>query len=202
MRGIPVPKSYIDAVGEIAQAHELAIHIDGARLFNAVTALRCDAADLVAAADSVTFCLSKGLCAPVGSVLVGSEEFIVRARRMRKILGGGMRQAGILAAAGLIALETMTKRLDEDHANARRLADGLAKIPCIEFNPAEVHTNIVYFRFSDKAPKNAIELAEALLAHHIKALWMGPRYMRLVTHHGITADDIDRVLDVFQKELL
>ncbi len=201
MRGMPVPKAYIDTVGDLARERGLAVHIDGARLFNAVTALQCDVADLVAAADSVTFCLSKGLCAPVGSVLVGAETFIVKARRMRKLLGGGMRQAGVLAAAGLIALETMTQRLDEDHAHARRLADGLAEISCIEFDPAAIHTNIVYFRLNDDAPKNAIELADALLARHIKALWMDERYMRVVTHHDVRAEHIDRVLDAFKKEL-
>lgn len=201
MRGMPVPKAYIDSVGNLAHEHGLALHIDGARLFNAVTALQSEAAELVAAADSVAFCLSKGLCAPVGSVLVGSQAFIVKARRMRKILGGGMRQAGVLAAAGLIALEKMTQQLGEDHANARRLADGLARIPYIEFDPAAVHTNIVYFRLSNAAPKNAIELADALMMWHIKALWMNERYMRVVTHHDVRAEHIDRVLDAFEKEL-
>jgi len=120
--GIPITKEYTDAVGRIAAEYDLALHIDGARIFNAAAALGCDVADLVAAADSVSFCLSKGLCAPVGSVLVGSKAFIARAHRIRKLVGGGMRQAGILAAAGLVALETMPTRLSEDHANARRFA--------------------------------------------------------------------------------
>jgi threonine aldolase len=200
--GIPVPKSYIDAVGEIARAHELALHIDGARIFNAATALDCDVADLVEAADSVSFCLSKGLCAPVGSVLVGSHEFITQARRVRKLVGGGMRQAGILAAAGLIALDKMTLRLHEDHANARRLAEGLAQMPQIEIDLAHVQTNMVFFNVRPEAGITAPALAERLHnKHRIQILDMGEYRFRAVLHYWISAADVDQVLGAIQEEL-
>lgn len=200
MTGIPVPKDYIDAVGAIAREHDLALHIDGARLFNAVTALKIDAADLVAAADSVTFCLSKGLCAPVGSVLVGSRQFIRKARGLRKMLGGGMRQAGILAAAGLIALEDMTLRLDEDHATARRFAEGIADLPQFEL-VSPVYTNIVYLRVKADAGFTAPELSAALLKHKIKLLAMDDHYIRIATHYWIRAEHVDLVIDAIKKEL-
>lgn len=199
--GIPVPKGYIDAVGEIAREHGLMLHIDGARIFNAATALNCDVADLVQAADSVTFCLSKGLCAPVGSVLVGSRAFIQRARRMRKILGGGMRQAGILAAAGLIALDKMTLRLHEDHANARRLAEGLARMPEIEIDLTRVQTNMIFFNLRPEAGITAPELLERLKAHGILTLDMGKYRFRFVTHYWIRPEHVDQVLQAMQKEL-
>jgi threonine aldolase len=186
--GIPVPKSYIDAVGEIAREHGLALHVDGARIFNAATALNCNVADLVAAADSVSFCLSKGLCAPVGSVLVGSEAFITRARRVRKLVGGGMRQAGVLAAAGLIALDKMTLRLHEDHAHARRLAEGLARMPQIEIDLARVQTNMVFFNVRPEAGITAAELAERLhQKHRVQILDVGEYRFRAVLHYWISA---------------
>jgi threonine aldolase len=199
--GIPVSKSYIDAVGEIAREHHLALHIDGARIFNAATALHCDVADLVAAADSVTFCLSKGLCAPVGSVLVGPREYIEEARRVRKMLGGGMRQAGVLAAAGLIALETMTLRLDEDHENARLLAEGLAEMPQMEIDLSRVQTNMVFFGLRDDAGITAPELAERLKTHNILIMVMDERRFRAVTHYWIRPEHIIQVLVAIQKEL-
>jgi threonine aldolase len=199
--GIPVPKSYIDAVGEIAREHHLALHIDGARIFNAATALNCDVADLVAAADSVTFCLSKGLCAPVGSVLVGPREYIEEAQRVRKMLGGGMRQAGVLAAAGLIALETMTQRLDEDHENACLLAEGLAEIPQMEIDLSRVQTNMVFFGLRDDAGITAPELAERLKTHNILIMIMDERRFRAVTHYWIRPEHIIQVLVAIQKEL-
>ncbi|NLF75494.1 MAG: low-specificity L-threonine aldolase [Chloroflexi bacterium] len=199
--GIPVPKSYIDAVGALAREHGITLHIDGARIFNAATALRCDVADLVSAADSVTFCLSKGLCAPVGSVLVGSRAFIDEARRARKIVGGGMRQAGILAAAGLIALEQMTQRLDEDHANARLFAEGLAAIPSIEIDLERVRTNMVFFSLRDQAGMSAQELAERLKAHNIWIMARDDRSFRAVTHYWIRQEHIAQVLDAIRKEL-
>jgi threonine aldolase len=199
--GIPIPKSYIDAVGDIARQHHLALHIDGARIFNAATALHCDVADLVAAADSVTFCLSKGLCAPVGSVLVGSREFIAEAQRMRKIVGGGMRQAGVLAAAGLIALEKMTLRLDEDHRNARRLAEGLARMPQIDIDLSRVQTNMVFFNLREDASMTAPELAARLRDQNILIMDMGPRRFRAVLHYWISSEHVDQVLSAIQKEL-
>jgi threonine aldolase len=199
--GIPVPKSYIDAVGEIAKEHHLALHIDGARIFNAATALHCDVADLVAVADSVTFCLSKGLCAPVGSVLVGPREYIEEARRLRKMLGGGMRQVGVLAAAGLIALEKMTERLGEDHENARLLAEGLAEMPQMEIDLSRVQTNMVFFGLRDDAGITAPELAARLKTHNILIMVMGERQFRAVTHYWIRPEHIIQVLVAIQKEL-
>lgn len=141
--GAPLESAYIRDVAAIARRHGIRLHIDGARLFNAAVALSVPARQLVADADSVSFCLSKGLAAPVGSVVCGSREFIQTARRARKVLGGGMRQAGVLAAAGIVALNEMIDRLAEDHANARRLAEGLAGISGLELDPGRYSTNIV-----------------------------------------------------------
>lgn len=201
LAGIPVPKTYIDAVGDIAREYDLAVHIDGARIFNAAVALDCNIAELVAAADSVTFCLSKGLCAPVGSVLVGSRAFIERARRARKVLGGGMRQAGVLAAAGLVALETMPQRLHEDHANARRLAEAIAEMPQFELDVAAVRTNIVYFAVCEDAGFNAFEFAARLEKRNIRLSAMDKRHIRIVTHYWIRPEHVDVILDAFEKEL-
>lgn len=199
--GIPISKAYTDEVGRLARAHGLALHMDGARIFNAATALNVDVADLVAAADSVTFCLSKGLCAPVGSVLVGSRDFIARAHRVRKQLGGGMRQAGTLAAAGLIALDRMTLRLAEDHANARRLAEGLAVLPQIEIALDRVQTNMVFFALRPEVPVSAPQLAERLRRHHVWIMDMGERGFRAVTHYWIRPQDVDRALSAIAEEL-
>ncbi|WP_119072521.1 low-specificity L-threonine aldolase [Aggregatilinea lenta] len=199
--GIPIPKPYIDVVGALAHENGLLLHIDGARLFNAATALDCDVAELVAAADSVTFCLSKGLCAPVGSVLVGSHEFIHRARRVRKMLGGGTRQAGMLAAAGLIALHEMTGRLGDDHANARLLAEGLSELPQIDIDLDRVQTNMVFFSLRDDAEISAPELAERLKAHNIWIMAMDERQFRAVTHYWIRPEHVIEVLVALQEEL-
>ncbi len=201
MTGTPVPKAYMDAVGELAHAHGLALHVDGARIFNAATALDCDVADLVAAADSVTFCLSKGLCAPVGSVLVGSQEFIARARRMRKIVGGGMRQVGVLAAAGLVALGKMSTRLAEDHRNARRLAEGLAQIPDFAIDPQRVRTNIVYVTLGGNARMGARAIAGALTERGVRVLAMDDQHIRAVTHYWIRSEHIERALQAFHEVL-
>jgi threonine aldolase len=199
--GIPVPKRYVDTVGAIAQEHGIALHIDGARIFNAATALDCDPKDLVAAADSVMFCLSKGLCAPVGSMLVGSHDFIAKAKRVRKLVGGAMRQAGILAAAGLIALEKMTLRLADDHATARMLAEGLAEIPQIEIDLAHVQTNMVFFSLRADAGISAPELAERLKAYNIRVRAGGQHGFRFVTHYWIRPEHITQVLEAINKEL-
>jgi threonine aldolase len=199
--GIPVSKEYTDSVGAFAKENGLALHIDGARIFNAATALGLDVADLVASADSVSFCLSKGLCAPVGSVLVGTQAFIDEARRNRKILGGGMRQAGILAAAGLIALEKMTLRLDEDHANARLLAEGLAEMPQIEIDLARVQSNMVFFALKADVAITAPEIAERLKSHNIWLMARNDRGFRAVTHYWIRPEHIIQVLVALQEEL-
>jgi threonine aldolase len=150
--GYPLPPEYLASIAAVARRHGLALHMDGARLFNAAVAQNVDAAALTHHVDSVTFCLSKGLCAPVGSVLCGSADFIYRARRARKILGGGMRQAGILAAAGLIALNEMIERLADDHAHARLLAEGLARLPGVRVDVDKVRTNMVFFDLTDDVP--------------------------------------------------
>ena len=192
--------AYLDEVKALADKHALKIHVDGARIFNAAVALEVDPAALVQHADSVSFCLSKGLGAPVGSLVCGSRAFIARARRNRKIVGGGMRQAGILAAAGLVAIEKNVNTLAADHANARTLAEGLAVLPGIVLDPGKVFTNIVFIRVDH--PKFSAEiLAAALEKEGVQTLALGPDLLRAVTHYHITAQDIDRALEVFRKTL-
>ena len=198
--GQPLDTDYMGAVGDIAQRHGLKIHVDGARIFNAAVALGIPVDQLVGDADSVSFCLSKGLAAPVGSVVCGSQGFIAEARRARKVLGGGMRQAGVLAAAGVIALNEMVDRLSEDHINAHKLAEGLAEMPGLAIDPATIKTNIVYFEVT-REDLTAQELATRLDKEGARSLPMGPQRMRAVTHYHITSDDIDYVLGVFSKVL-
>jgi threonine aldolase len=195
--GAPLPPAYLQEAADLAAAHAIKIHVDGARIFNAAAALGVTVKALAQTANSLSFCLSKGLAAPVGSLVCSSADFIQRARRNRKVLGGGMRQAGVLAAAGIVALETMTDRLAEDHANARRLADGLHRLPGIEIDPARVRTNIVYARIKPPAPP-AAEIVARLNAQNVKVLAIGPDQIRAVTHHGITEADIERSLEVFR----
>lgn len=194
--GAVLAPDYMAAVRSVADRHGLAVHLDGARLFNAAAALGVPAADVARDADSVTFCLSKGLAAPVGSVLCGSEAFIARARRARKLLGGGMRQAGVIAAAGIVALETMVDRLGEDHAHARRLAEGLAGLRGVEIDPERVRTNIVIFslRRSDMTPE---QLVDAAAARGVKLFDIGGPRLRVVMHYHVTGDDVERALAVF-----
>ncbi len=193
--GAYLTPEYTDAVADLAHAHGLKLHIDGARIFNAAVAQGVDVKALTRGADSVTFCLSKGLSAPVGSVVVGSASFIKRARRVRKVLGGGMRQAGVIAAAGIVALTQMVDRLAEDHAHARRLAQGLASLPGIE--PEPVHTNILYFRVRHPF-YTAQTLQEALQKQGVGVLALGADRIRAVTHYGITAADIEDTLAILQ----
>jgi len=179
---------------DLAHRHGLKVHLDGARVFNAAVALGVDVRDLTAAVDSVGFCLSKGLAGPVGSLVCGPREFVARARRVRKMVGGGMRQCGVIAAAGIVALEHMVDRLAEDHALARRLAQGIAQIQGLFVEPETVETNLVYFEVKD-GPLTAQELAARLEARGVRVLAVGPRRIRVVTHHGIQAGDIDEALD-------
>ena len=195
--GVPLTPEYTDAVGDLARRHGLAVYLDGARIFNAAVALGVDVRELTRGVDTVSFCLSKGLCAPVGSLVCGTRDFIAEARRNRKIVGGGMRQAGIIAAAGIVALEQMVDRLAEDHENARRLALGLAEIPGISIDPAQVRTNIVIFDLVAERPTPA-EFAARLSADGVKVLALGER-IRLVTHYGIDAADIDKALVAIRK---
>ena len=174
-----------------AAAHELGlrVHLDGARIFNASVATGVPAHELAAGADTITFCLSKGLSCPVGSLFCGSREDVHEALRWRKLLGGGMRQAGVIAAAGVIALETMVDRLAEDHANARTLAEALAELPGVTVDLSRVETNMVFAEVG-----NAMRLADELRAHGLLALALGPGTLRFVTHHGIGQADIQRAV--------
>ena len=188
--GRALPVAYMDAAGELAHRHGLALHVDGARLWNAAVALNVPPARLVQAADSVSVCFSKGLAAPVGSAVAGSAAFMRRARRMRKQVGGGMRQAGILAAAALVALDEMVERLADDHANARRLAEGLAALDGIELAPAAVQTNLVYFDLSWPGI-DAAQLSGHLAAQGVLINPTGARRLRAVINYHITHEDVD-----------
>ena len=200
--GAAIPVDYFAAVNEIARQYDLAVHLDGARLFNATVALGIEPVDLTRHVDSVTFCLSKGLCAPVGSVLCGSADFIRQARRARKVLGGGMRQAGVLAAAGLVALDSMVERLAEDHALACELAEGLARIPGVIVDPGAVQTNMVYFSLADDLPWTAPEVVEELKS--AANVWVGAvaeKRFRAVTHYWIGPQEVRLLLDAAESIL-
>jgi threonine aldolase len=199
--GQPLSADYIQQVGQLCREYGLKLHIDGARIFNAAAATETDVSVLTAPADSVTFCLSKGLCAPAGSVIVGSQEFIDKARRIRKLLGGAMRQAGILAAAGLIALEEMTQRLHEDHTSAKMLAEGLAQIPGIEVQPERVKTNMVFLKLREDARFNGNELAQKLEADNIILRPSRIYHFRAVTHYWIEPAHIQFVLERIKRYL-
>jgi threonine aldolase len=198
--GVALSVEYTHQVGEFARQHDLLVHLDGARLFNAAASQGVPASKLCEPVDSVTFCLSKGLCAPVGSLLCGSQTFINRARRERKILGGGMRQAGILAAAGIVALETMADRLVEDHQRARDLAEGIATIPHLVLDPGTPYTNMVFFSLSDESPfESAAEFAAQTAKLGVKVGVVGARRFRLVTHYWIDDEAVEKSLEVFKQ---
>ncbi len=200
--GVAVPLEHMRQVAEWAHAHGLAVHLDGARLFNAAVALGVSAATVCEPVDSVMFCLSKGLSAPVGSLLCGTAAFVAQARRWRKMVGGGMRQAGVLAAAGLVALEQVLPRLAEDHRRARRLAQGLQALPGVQLDFGLPQTNMVYFSLTDEVPWDAAEVARRLEAYRIKVDVEGPRRFRLVTHLWIDDAAVDRVVEAFEEVLL
>ncbi|MBM4423743.1 MAG: low-specificity L-threonine aldolase [Chloroflexi bacterium] len=197
--GQPVSVEHTEAVGALARKYGLKFHIDGARLFNAAVALNVSAEALARPADSVSFCLSKGLCAPVGSLVCGSREFVRQARRARKLLGGGMRQAGVIAAAGIVALTSMVERLSNDHDDAQLLAQGLAKIPGIVFDPATVKTNMVYFDLAPEVPFDAAALEKKMKERGVLMLTAGPRRMRMVLHYWISPTDVERAVEVFRE---
>jgi threonine aldolase len=203
--GTCITPSQTRKLHNVAAKHGLNVHLDGARIFNAAIALDVDVKELVAPVDSVMFCLSKGLSAPIGSLVVGSSSFIEKAHRMRKMLGGGMRQAGIIAAAGLIALEKMVDRLREDHANARLLAEGLAKIDGIKIDLRRVQTNIVIFDVTDLGLTGS-EFIQALSNYGVKALTVRGNVVRMVTHRGILREDILETLgavnEISRKKLI
>ena len=197
--GYPLPPEYFASIEAVARRNGLGLHMDGARLFNAAVAQNIPAADITRHVDSVTFCLSKGLCAPVGSVLCGPAGFIHRARRARKMLGGGMRQAGVLAAAGIVVLNEMVERLCDDHAHARLLAEGLNELPGVRVNVDMVRTNMVFFDLADDVPLSSDEVAAAL--QRAANVWVGTngsRGFRAVTHYWIGRDDVRTFLSALE----
>ena len=196
--GSVYPVASLDEIGAVARRHDLRVHLDGARLFNAALATGTTVGELARHADSVGICLSKGLGAPVGSVLCGSQAFIDEARRFRKMLGGGMRQVGILAAAGIHALRHHVERLVEDHDNARRLARGLARMPGERLDPERVVTNIVIFDVAETG-LGARQVVERLARAGVLVIAFGPTAVRAVTHLDVSAINIDRALEIMAR---
>ena len=196
--GVVWPLEALRAASEAARAHGLRVHLDGARIFNAAVASGVDVADIAACGDTVTFCLSKGLACPAGSVFCGSAESVEQARRWRKRLGGGMRQAGVIAATGLIALRTMVDRLAEDHANARTLAEGLAELPGVRCDLSRVHTNLIFF---DLDRMTGADFEEECRKRGLLGGATGAHRVRFVTHYGITANDIQSTLKICEEVL-
>jgi threonine aldolase len=200
--GYPIPAGYFAGIRTIADKHGLSVHMDGARFFNAVVALGIEPEEITQHLDSVTFCLSKGLSAPVGSVLCGSHDFIKQARRARKVLGGGMRQAGVLAAAGIVALNEMVDRLADDHAHARQLAEGLTQIPGVNVNLDSVKTNMVFFDIDKSLPVTTREVVDQLRER--ANIWLGPvgsRRFRAVTHYWIGSKEVELLLETLKAIL-
>lgn len=197
--GRVTPLAVMEEIWAGAKEHKLPVHLDGARVFNAAAALNVDVKTLTRGFDTVMFCLSKGLCAPVGSMLVGSAENMAKARIFRKALGGGMRQAGVLAAAGLIALEEMPKRLHEDHANARLFAEALSNIDGVEIDPETVETNIVIFRLAGSL--SPAELVARLRDRGVLVSSVGPQLVRLVTHRDVSRGDCIRASEILTSEI-
>ena len=195
------PPAYVAAVSEFAHARGLKVHVDGARIFNAAVAQSVDVQALTGPVDSVTFCLSKGLCAPVGSVLCGSRAFIDTARRWRKHLGGGMRQAGILAAAGIVSINEMVERLAEDHARARRLAGALSMNPKLVLDPGSPATNMIFMNLAENVGMNAGQVADALSERGVLVGETGKRRFRLVLHYWVSDADVERVVGAFAEVL-
>jgi threonine aldolase len=193
--------AYTRDICKLAHARGLSVHLDGARLFNAAAALQVEAKELAQPVDSVTFCLSKGLCAPVGSLLCGSREFIRRAHRARKMLGGGMRQAGVLAAAGLVALDKMVSRLGEDHERARKLAQGLRSIPALRLDPGTPATNMVFFDLGPEVRQSAEELESRLRGRGILIAASGTRRFRFVTHYWIDDKAVEKTVAAMAEAL-
>jgi threonine aldolase len=196
--GMPLETNYVNEVVDIAKNNDMSVHVDGARIFNAAVATGSTVADLTKNVDSVSFCLSKGLSAPSGSLLCGDKNFIHRARFNRKALGGGMRQAGILAAAGVVAIDIMSAKIIEDHRNAKALAFGIAKIDGINIETEKIKTNIIYFKL-DHPKINSESLLDIMSKKNIRFFELGPNWFRLVTHSGISKENIDYVLSEFDS---
>jgi threonine aldolase len=196
--GSPLLPEYMESVAILAKRHGVRVHLDGARIFNAAVALGVEVREFTRNVDSMSFCLSKGLSAPVGSVICGSREFIAEAIRTRKVLGGGMRQAGVIAAAGIIALNEMVDRLAKDHTNARHLAEGIAEIHGLSIDAERIKTNILFFDFiTDRLTPE--EFMAGLEERGIKCSHPGPSRFRMVTHYGIDSDDIHRTLECLRE---
>jgi threonine aldolase len=198
--GSPLTAEYTAQVAQLAHSRGLKVHLDGARVFNAAAALGIDVRGLVRDVDSVMFCLSKGLCAPVGSMLCGSAGFIAEARRSRKVVGGGMRQAGVLAAAGIVALEQMAGRVGEDHVRAKRLAEGLAEIPGLEVAP--VTSNILYFELMDGVSKTSEDIVKGLAERGVLLMGRGNGRFRAVTHYWISDRDVEVAIDAMRAVMV
>ena len=198
--GVVLSVDYTQQVGQLAKENGLKFHIDGARIFNAAAALSVDIKELVAPADSVMFCLSKGLVSPVGSMLVGSKDFIARAHRLRKMLGGGMRQVGVIAAAGLVSLEKMTGRLKQDHARAKNLYEALKQIPRLRL-AAEPSSNMVYFDLDDSIQLTENQIVAGMKKHGVLVDWSAPRQFRLVTHYWVDDAGVEKTVKAFAKVL-
>ncbi len=192
--GIPLSVDYMRSAATIAHSLNMRVHLDGARVFNAAKALNVEAKEICAPVDSVMFCLSKGLCAPVGSMLCGSKEFIASARKIRKQLGGGMRQAGVIAAAGIVALNKMVDRLPEDHARAKKLEKGLAGLKGLEIVKGGASTNMLFFRITPQARKKCAEIMNQLKIQGILVGMSGPDEFRLVTHYWIDDADVEKTI--------
>jgi threonine aldolase len=191
--GTPLPVEYMVQVAQLAHGRGLRVHLDGARVFNAAAALKVDVRELVQDVDSMMFCLSKGLCAPVGSLLCGSADFIAEARRARKVVGGGMRQAGIIAAAGIVAIEQMADRVGEDHVRAKKLAQGLAEIPGVQVAP--VMTNILYFGLAEQVSKTQQEVRDELAKRGVLVGGRADGRFRAVTHYWISDEDVQAAIE-------
>tara|TARA_B100000586_G_scaffold213390_1_gene160358 strand:+ start:496 stop:1482 length:987 start_codon:yes stop_codon:yes gene_type:complete len=196
--GFPLHLDYLHSVRSLADENALKLHVDGARLFNAAVALGISVEELCGPVDSTTFCLSKGLSAPVGSLVCGNTDFIFKVKRLRKVLGGGMRQAGILAAAGIEALETMVDQLALDHHHAKVLADGLSSVDGLHCNPEFVPTNIVYFLL-ERENITGQELVSVMEKNGIQFFELSPKRFRLVTHAGIEEKDVFKTIEIFRK---
>lgn len=198
--GIPLTAEYTAQVGQLAKENNLLFHIDGARIFNAAAALNVNVKELTGPADSVMFCLSKGLVAPVGSILVGTKKFIARARHLRKMLGGGMRQAGVLAAAGLISLEKMTGRLGQDHARAKRMFEGLKLVKGLKLD-ASPSSNMIYFDLAENIKLNENQIMEEMRKRGVLVDAAGPYRFRLVTHYWIDDAGVEKAIKAFEEVL-
>lgn len=199
--GVVVPIENMKEIYNIAKEKNIPVHLDGARVFNAAEFLKCDVKEIIKYTDSVMFCLSKGLCAPVGSILAGDKNFINKARGLRKMLGGGMRQAGVLAAAGIIAIESMVERLQEDHNNVQHLAEGLGNINGIEIDRDTIHTNILMINIKD-SKYDSEQLVGMMKDRGILTSQITDEIIRFVTHKYINKDDIDDTIKIVNEILI